>query len=177
MLALYKAHHKGVSYSPSSPSCQALVAVLLSSCRGWNWWSKELVPRCGAGNGAAPMSSPGSRAMTTGLMVVLLAVSASITSGGGDRLHLNLLGVLTGVNLIVIGVRMTDHPMAFVTITSPNIVALAAFSHRNLDIVGFIMVSSAITAVAGVVSPALCFGLFALLLLGISLINIGIFGE
>ncbi|XP_062192863.1 uncharacterized protein LOC133896300 [Phragmites australis] len=118
------------------------------------------------------MSSPKSGAMTAGLMLVLLAINAGITYGGGYLLHLSLLGVLAGVNLIVIGVWMTDNPMAFAAITFPDIGALAAFPRRNLAIIGLIMVSSAITATAGAASPALCFGLFALFLLGISLINL-----
>ncbi|OEL36877.1 hypothetical protein BAE44_0002104 [Dichanthelium oligosanthes] len=37
--------------------------------------------------------------------------------------------------------------------------------------------SSAVTAVSGEAGPVLCFGMHALLLLGLSLINIGVLGD
>ena len=50
--------------------------------------------------------------------------------------------------------------------------------HNNLAVLGMILASSAVTAVAGEARPALCrLGMFALLLLALALITIGVVGE
>jgi hypothetical protein len=49
--------------------------------------------------------------------------------------------------------------------------------HRNIAAVGLFMASCAFTMVSGEEDPVLSFGMFALLLLGLTLINIGARGE
>ncbi|CAL4997086.1 unnamed protein product [Urochloa decumbens] len=128
-----------------------------------------------------PMSTRGSRAMATGLIITLLAVSAGISfggSGGGFGLLLSFVGILAGVNVIIVGVRLADDPAAPIgTLVFAGARALTTFMHRRLAFVGLVTVSSAFTAVAGETGPMLCFSMFVLLLVGVSLINIGVLGA
>ncbi|CAL4997108.1 unnamed protein product [Urochloa decumbens] len=124
------------------------------------------------------MSTRGTRAMATGLIITLLAVSAGISFGSGFGLLLSFVGVLAGVNVIAGGVRLADDPAAPI---GPAVFAgaraLTAFMRRRLAFVGLVTVSSAFTAVAGETGPMLCFSMFVLLLVGVSLINIGVLGA
>ncbi|KAG2577169.1 uncharacterized protein LOC120677687 [Panicum virgatum] len=124
----------------------------------------------------------GSMAMTAGLIIVLLAVSAAGFNfgGGGFGLLLSFAGVLAGASIIAAGVRMADDdpaapvgPAAF----DGTARALAAFLRRHLAVVGLVVASSAVTAVSGEAGAVLCFGMFALLLLALSIIAIGVLGE
>ncbi|TVU43073.1 hypothetical protein EJB05_09509, partial [Eragrostis curvula] len=107
---------------------------------------------------------------------MLLAVSA-----GEYGVLLGLVGILVGANFIAVGVRMAEEPT--VPPIGHSVFAagvggeLPAFGRRNLEAAGVILASSAFTVVAGEASSELCFSMFALLLLGISLIIIGIRGE
>ncbi|TVU43070.1 hypothetical protein EJB05_09506, partial [Eragrostis curvula] len=122
----------------------------------------------------------GSRMTAAGFAVMLLAVSAGVGPGEYAVL-LGLVGVLVGANLIVLGVRRTadEEPTTPVGVAAfAGVGALAAsFLRRNLVGAGLILSSSAVTAVAGEASPELRCSMFALLLLGMSLITIGIRGE
>jgi hypothetical protein len=130
--------------------------------------------------GATPpaMSTPGSRATAAGLTVMLLSVSAGMHFDGFGLL-LSFVGILIGTSLVAAGVRMGDIP-------APNLIvpvvlggarALAAFVRRNAAVVGLVMASCAVTAVSGEEDPVLCSAMFALLLLGLTLVNIGSRGE
>ncbi|CAL5010593.1 unnamed protein product [Urochloa decumbens] len=129
------------------------------------------------------MGTPGSKARAAGLITFLISVSAGINigTGGGFGLLLCFAGVLTGASLIAVGVRMAaDDPAAPVVpavfVGGPR--ALAASLRRNLSTVGLVMASCAVTAVSGgEAGPVLCFVMLALLVLGLSLINIGVTGE
>ncbi|TVU00949.1 hypothetical protein EJB05_53606, partial [Eragrostis curvula] len=127
----------------------------------------------------AAMYTRAGRTTATGFVVLSLAVIAGVGSGKLGLL-LGFVGVLAGANLIAVAVRMADEP------TTPTIVnaviagvgALTAFLRRNLGVVGLAMASSAVAAVAGDVGgPVLCFSSFALFLLGVSLITIGVLGA
>jgi hypothetical protein len=48
---------------------------------------------------------------------------------------------------------------------------------RNTAAVGLVVASCAIAVVSGEAEPVLCFAMFALLLLAVSLINVGVRGE
>ncbi|RLN04919.1 hypothetical protein C2845_PM13G05760 [Panicum miliaceum] len=119
--------------------------------------------------------------MATGLIVVLLAVSAGVNfSGGGFGLLLSFAGVLAGANNIAAGVAMADDPAPAPPVGPAAFAgarALAAFLRRHLAVVGLAMASSAVTAVAGEAGPVLCFGMLALLLLALSLTTVGVLGE
>jgi hypothetical protein len=129
--------------------------------------------------GATPatMSTPGSRVTAAGLTVMLIFVSAGINfSAGGFSLLLCFVGVLVGANLLAAGVPMADGPAPnpIVPVVFGGARALAAFMRRNTAGVGLVMASFAFTVVSGEEDPLLCFGMFTLLLLGLTLINIGI---
>jgi hypothetical protein len=110
--------------------------------------------------------------MAIGFTVMLLSVSAGIHfSAGGFGLLLSFTGILVGANLVAVGVRMHEHPVVF-----DGACALAAFM-CNTAAVGLIMASYAVTVVFGEADLVLCFAMFALLLLGVSLINVGARGE
>jgi hypothetical protein len=119
------------------------------------------------------MSSRGRSVVTTGLTIVLLAASQGVSSGGGYGLLLCLLGLLAGVDLMAVGIWMADNTSATAV---PAIGVLACFLRRNLTLIGLITASSAVTAVAGETSPALCIGFFVLLLLGLSMTISGVLG-
>jgi hypothetical protein len=116
--------------------------------------------------------------MTMNFTIMLVSVSAAMhPCDGGFGLLLCFWGVLVGASLIVIGVRMADAPTPIVPVVIGGAQALAEFVRRNTAIVGLIMASCAVTAVSGEEDPVLCFAKFALLLLTVSLINIGARGE
>ncbi|CAL4997097.1 unnamed protein product [Urochloa decumbens] len=127
------------------------------------------------------MTTPGSKAMAAGLTVMLLSVGAGIHSchSGGFGLVLCFTGVLVGANLVAVGVRMAEEdPAAHM---GPAAVAgaraLSAFLRRNLGVVGLLMACCAVTTVSsGEAGPALGFGAFALLLLGLYRINAAVIG-
>ncbi|KAL6658921.1 hypothetical protein ACP70R_002961 [Stipagrostis hirtigluma subsp. patula] len=124
-----------------------------------------------------PMSPPGSSAMATGLIILLLAASVGINSGSGGYLALlSFTAVLAGVSLIAAAVRMADDPTASRAAVSPGGGALLSLPRRDLAFMGLVLASSAVTAVAGEADPALCFAFSALLLLGISLITAAVRG-
>ena len=52
------------------------------------------------------MSSRGRSVVTTGLTTILLAASSGVSSGGGYGLFLCLVGLLTGVDLMAVGIWM-----------------------------------------------------------------------
>jgi hypothetical protein len=116
--------------------------------------------------------------MAIGFTVMLLSVSVGIHSGaGGFGLLIGFTGVLTGDILTAIRVRMADHPAPTIPLAFGGAHALGAFVRRNTAAVGLVMSSCAVTVVCGEADPVLCFGMFALLLLAVSLINIGARGE
>ena len=124
------------------------------------------------------MSTPGSRAMTIGLTVMLVSVCAGMHVGaGGFGLLLCFMGVLVGASLVAAGVSMNDGPARIVPVVSGGARALAVFVRRNTAAVGLVMASCAVTAVSGEEDPVLCFAMFSLLLLAVSLINMGARGE
>ncbi|CAO2205950.1 unnamed protein product [Urochloa humidicola] len=123
---------------------------------------------------------PGSRARAAGLAILLISISVGVNffGAGGFGFLLCFAGVLAGASLVAIGVRMTDaDPVSVVPEVLAGARALHAFLQRNLAVVGIVMASSAVTVVSGEAGPVLCFGVFALFLLGLSLINIGALGE
>ncbi|CAD6246904.1 unnamed protein product [Miscanthus lutarioriparius] len=122
--------------------------------------------------------------MAIGFTVMLLSVSVGIHSGAGGGagafgLLLSFTGVLAGANLVTVGVRMADHrvPTVLVVFEFDGARALAALMRRNIAVVGLVMASCAFTAVSGEAGPMFCFAMLALLLLAVSLINIGARGE
>jgi len=124
------------------------------------------------------MSTPGSRVMTIGLVIMLLSVSTGMHFGGFGLL-LCFVGVVVGANLVVAGVGMADGPAPnpIVSVAVGGAGVLAAFVRCNAASVGLVMASCAFPALSSEEDPALCFGMFALLLLGVFLINIGARGE
>ncbi|CAL4997090.1 unnamed protein product [Urochloa decumbens] len=125
------------------------------------------------------MSTPRSRPRAAGLVILLISVSAGINFGaGGFALLLRFAGVLAGASLVAVGVRMAHgDPAPVVPAVFDGARALAAFLRRHLAVVGLVMASCAVAAVSGEAGPLLCFAMFALLQLGLSLINIGTPGE
>ncbi|KAL6838855.1 hypothetical protein ACP4OV_031291 [Aristida adscensionis] len=127
------------------------------------------------------MSTPRSSATALGLIILLSAVSVGVNSGSGGpvSLLLSFTAVLVGVSLVAIGVRTADGAAASLAAASfpghggPRV----PFPRRGLALVGLIIASAAATALAGEADPVLCFGCFALLLVGISLITIGVRGQ
>ncbi|CAO2187231.1 unnamed protein product [Urochloa humidicola] len=103
--------------------------------------------------------------IATGLVILLVSASLGVNAGScGFGLLLCFLGLLTGVNVMAIGVWMADNP----SVTVPT------FLRRNLAVVGLVVASSAVTAVAGEASPVVCGVFFALLVLGVSTITAGV---
>nr|TKW08652.1 hypothetical protein SEVIR_6G038000v2 [Setaria viridis] len=110
--------------------------------------------------------------MFAGLAILLFSVSAGFNSGaGGFGLLLCFAGVLAGANIIAVGILAPVVPAVLAEAR-----ALAEFLGRNLAVVGLVMASCAVTAISGEAGQVLCFGMFALLLLGLSLISVGILG-
>ncbi|RCV29794.1 hypothetical protein SETIT_6G041700v2 [Setaria italica] len=127
-----------------------------------------------------PMSTRGSsRAMYTGLIILLLAVGAGINFGDCDGLSglLSFVGVVAGANMIAAVVRTADDPAAPIGPAPAVFAGARAFMRRNLAVVGLVMVSSASTAVVGETGPAFSFMMFVLLVFGVSMINIGVHGA
>ncbi|CAL5008026.1 unnamed protein product [Urochloa decumbens] len=121
------------------------------------------------------MSPQSQSVIATGLVVLLVSASLGLNFGSfGFGLLLCFMGLLTGVNLMAVGVWMADNTSANIPASPPGIHALTTFPRRNLAVVGIMAASSAVTAVAGEASPVLCGAFFALLLLGVSLITIGV---
>ena len=114
----------------------------------------------------------------TGLALTLIAFGAGVGSAGTLVLLLNFAGVLAGASFIFVGVRVADDPMAPIGrpgLLSAGVRALLHCLRRNLALVGLLMASSAVSAAADrEAAPVLCFCAFALMLLGISLLNIGV---
>ncbi|TVU43063.1 hypothetical protein EJB05_09499, partial [Eragrostis curvula] len=119
----------------------------------------------------------------TGFIVMLLAVSAGVCSDEYGAL-LGLVGVLVGANLVAVGVRRmaekeepTTTPIGHAKFDGVGALIRSFFLRRNLAVAGLLLASSAVTAVAGEASPVLCFCIFALFLLGISVMAVGVRGE
>ncbi|CAO2205963.1 unnamed protein product [Urochloa humidicola] len=116
------------------------------------------------------MNTPGSSTRAAGLAILLISVGAGIGTSCFSLLPC-FAAVLAGASLVAVGVRVADDvPAVFDG-------DLAAFLRRHLAAVGIVVASSAVTAVSGDAGPVLCFSMFALLLLGLCLINIGALGE
>ncbi|RCV29790.1 hypothetical protein SETIT_6G041300v2 [Setaria italica] len=118
--------------------------------------------------------------MVAGLAILLFSVSAGFHPGAGAGafgLLLCFAGVLAGANIVAVGIRMSDaDPALVVPAVLAEARALADFLGRNLAVVGLVVASCAVTAVSSEAGQLLCFGMFALLLLGLSLIGVGILG-
>ena len=120
------------------------------------------------------MSTPGSRAKDAGLTVMLISVSASMHFGtGGFGLLLCFMGVLVGGSLVAVGVHMAHGPAPIVPVVFGGALALATFVRRNIAAVGLFMASCAFAALSGEEDAVLCFAMFALFLLWLTLVNIG----
>ncbi|XP_020406982.1 uncharacterized protein [Zea mays] len=128
-----------------------------------------------------PMSTPGSRARAIGLTITLLSVSGGIhfSSTCGFGLLLSFTGILAGANLVAFGVsKADDNPAPTFPTAFDSARALAAFMRRSTATAGLVMASCAVTAVSsGEADPVLFFAMFALLLLGVSLVIAGARGE
>lgn len=121
-------------------------------------------------------------AATIGLFLTVITTGTELDyllgGGGSDGLSAALLFLQTilavaGVNMIAAGVFLTctARPSALTAL----ITKAAAFGRQNLDVVGVIAASSATTGVvASAGHPVLCFGFFALFLVGVSLVTIGL---
>ncbi|CAD6266010.1 unnamed protein product [Miscanthus lutarioriparius] len=126
------------------------------------------------------MATRGSGLTATGLALTLIAFGAGVGSAGTLVLLLNFAGVLAGASFIFVGVRVADDPTAPIGrpgLLSAGVRALLHCLRRNLALVGLLMASSAVSAAAAAdreAAPVLCFCAFALMLLGISLLNIGV---
>jgi hypothetical protein len=120
------------------------------------------------------MATRGSGLTATGLALTLTAVGAGVSSSGGFALLVSFVGVLAGASLIFVGVRMDDGPAPA---GRPGVLAAGVHClRRNLGLAGLLLASSAVSAMAveRETAPMLCFCAFALLLLGLSLLNIGV---
>ncbi|CAO2209963.1 unnamed protein product [Urochloa humidicola] len=124
------------------------------------------------------MSTPGSWERAAGLSLLLISVSAGINLGtSGFGLLLCFAAVVAGVILVGVGVRMADDTEPVVPVVFDGTRDLGEFLRRHLAFVGLVMASSFLTAVSGEAGPVLCFAMFALFLLAMSLISIGVTGE
>ncbi|TVU00312.1 hypothetical protein EJB05_54271, partial [Eragrostis curvula] len=123
---------------------------------------------------AAMRNTQPSRMTATGFNFLLLAVAVGVIGSGGFALLLGFLGLLAGACLIAVRVQMADD-LAPAVITGVG--GLIAFLHRNIAVVGVALASSAVTAVASEESSQICFDLFALFLLGMCLVIIGVHRE
>ncbi|CAD6266369.1 unnamed protein product [Miscanthus lutarioriparius] len=127
------------------------------------------------------MATRGSELTATGLTLTLIAFGAGVGSAGTLVLLLNFAGVLAGASFIFVGVRAADDPTAPIGrpgLLSAGVRALVHCLRRKLALVGLLLASSAVSAAAAVAdrqaAPMLCFCAFAVMLLGISLLNIGV---
>ncbi|CAD6266007.1 unnamed protein product [Miscanthus lutarioriparius] len=125
------------------------------------------------------MATRGSGLMATGLALTLIAFGAGVGSAGTLVLLLNFAGVLAGASFIFVGVRVADDPTAPIGrpgLLSAGVRAVVHCLRRNLALVGLLLASSAVSAAAAdrEAATVLCFCAFALMLLGISLLNIGV---
>ncbi|CAO2205964.1 unnamed protein product [Urochloa humidicola] len=123
------------------------------------------------------MSTPGSGPRAAGLLILLISISAGISffGAGGFGLLLCFAGVLAGAGLVAVGVRTADNNLA--PIVPVVFDGARASLRRHLKVVGVMMASCPVTAVSGEADPVLCLAMFALLLLSLSLISIGVTGE
>ncbi|TVU43072.1 hypothetical protein EJB05_09508, partial [Eragrostis curvula] len=124
-----------------------------------------------------------SRMSGAGFIVMLLAVSAGVGSDEYGAL-LGLVGVLVGAILVGVGVRrmaeeeeLTATPIGHAAFAGAGALIRSFFLRRNLAVAGLLLASSAVTAVAGEASPALYFSFFALFLLGMFVMAMGVRGE
>ena len=115
--------------------------------------------------------------MSIGFIVMPLSISVGIHFGADGFGLLSFMGVLAGTNLVTVGIRMADHPAPTFPAVFGGARAPTAFVRRNTAAMGLIMTSCAVTMVSGELDPMLCLGMLAVLLLGVSLINIGAGGE
>ena len=125
------------------------------------------------------MTTPGSMARATGLTIMLISASIGMNSGSVG-LILSFMGFLAGANLLSVGVRMAGDPAPAAPVVQAVFAgarALAGFLRRHLTVAGFFIASCAVAVVSGDAGPVLCFGMSALLLLGLSLISVGILGQ
>ncbi|TVU43106.1 hypothetical protein EJB05_09544, partial [Eragrostis curvula] len=136
--------------------------------------SSSSLRECGSGEAAAMRNTQPSRMTATGFNFLLLAVAVGVIGSGGFALLLGFLGLLAGACLIAVRVQMADD-LAPAVITGVG--GLIAFLHRNIAVVGVALASSAVTAVASEESSQICFDLFALFLLGMCLVIIGVHRE
>jgi hypothetical protein len=127
------------------------------------------------------MATRGSSATAAGLALTMIAVGAGVSSGGSLVLLLSFAGVLAGASFIFVGVRMVaDDPTAptgrpVVLAAGVRLRALVHCLRRNLALVGLLLASAAATATADrETGPVLCFSAFVLLLIGLSLLNVGV---
>ncbi|CAD6273280.1 unnamed protein product [Miscanthus lutarioriparius] len=126
------------------------------------------------------MAAPGSGLTATGLAVTVIAVSVGVSSTGGFFLPLSFAGVLAGASLIFVGVRVADDdPTA--PIGRPGVLAAGVVHclRRNIALVGLLLASSAAASATAATAdreaaPVLCFCAFAVMLLGLSLLNTGV---
>jgi hypothetical protein len=72
---------------------------------------------------------------------------------------------------------MADNPAPTFPAASGSAHALGAFVRRNTTAMGLVVASCAVAAVSCEAEPVLCFVMFDLLLLAVSLINMGVRGE
>ncbi|CAL5008036.1 unnamed protein product [Urochloa decumbens] len=126
------------------------------------------------------MNTPGSMARAAGLAILLISVGAGINFGaGGFALLFCFAGVVAGAILVGVGVYMADDddpaPVILVVFDAERV--LAPLLRPHIALVGLVLASSTVTAISGHAGPVLCFAMFALLLLGLSLINVGVTGE
>ncbi|XP_066350754.1 uncharacterized protein [Miscanthus floridulus] len=125
------------------------------------------------------MATRGSGLTATGLALTLIAFGAGVGSAGTLVSLLNFAGVLAGASFIFVGVRVADDataPIGRPGLLSAGVRALVRCLRRNLALVGLLLASSAASAAAvnSATALVLCFCAFALMLLGISLLNIGV---
>ncbi|OEL38605.1 hypothetical protein BAE44_0000376 [Dichanthelium oligosanthes] len=108
-------------------------------------------------------------AEAVGLVMASCAVMAVSGEAGPVLCFAMFALLLLGLSMINVGAV----PAPIVPAVFDGARALAALLRRNLTVVGLVMASCAVMAVSGEASPVLCFAMFALLLLGLSMINVG----
>uniref|UniRef100_A0A0D9X517 Uncharacterized protein n=1 Tax=Leersia perrieri TaxID=77586 RepID=A0A0D9X517_9ORYZ len=115
---------------------------------------------------------------TIGLLVIMVAVSASVSVHGSYGLLVGLLGVIVGSNLIYLGVKTAGNLVAIFLGTIASLVA--KYPRRNFATVGLIMVSFAVgghlAASDDTYGPAISFMFFLVLLFGQVVVTLGVHG-
>ncbi|CAO2205955.1 unnamed protein product [Urochloa humidicola] len=135
-------------------------------------------------NAAAPITPQRQLQLTgaiaAGFAVLSLGVSAGVNmiSGSAFGLLLSFAGVLAGVNAIAYGfwIARDAAPVGRPAVFA-GAGALPAFLRRELAVVGLLVASSAVAAVAGETGARVSFVMFLLLLLGVAQINAGVHGA